>query len=65
MTEIYELGDPRSDIVLIQPVDDHDLEGIENEVSLIAGSCDKSFRLIAVKVDNWNTDLSPWKAPAV
>ena len=65
MTELYELGDPRSDIVLIQPVDDHDLEGIENEVSLIAGSCDKSFRLIAAKVDNWNTDLSPWKAPAV
>ncbi len=65
MTEIYERGDPRSDIVLIQPVDDHDLEGIGSEVSLIAGSCDQSFRLIAVKADNWNADLSPWKAPAV
>lgn len=61
----YEFGDVSAETVLIQPVDDHDLEEIENEVSLIAGSCDRSFRLIAVKVDNWNTDLSPWKAPAV
>ena len=62
---VYEFGDAGAETVLIQPVDDHDLSGIENEVSLIAESCGKSFRLIAVKVDNWNVDLSPWKAPAV
>ncbi len=62
---IYEFGDKAAQTVLIQPVDEHDLAGIENEVSHIAGSCDKPFCLIAVKVDNWNTDLSPWKAPAV
>ena len=62
---VYEFGDAGADTVLIQPVDDHDLSGIENEVALIAANCDRSFRLIAVKVDNWNTDLSPWKAPAV
>ena len=60
-----EFGDAGADTVLIQPVDDHDLSGIENEVALIAESCGKSFRLIAVKVDNWNVDLSPWNAPAV
>ena len=63
--KLYEFGDAGADTVFIQPVDDHDLSGIENEVALIAANCDKSFRLIAVKVDNWNTDLSPWKAPAV
>ena len=62
---VYEFGDAGADAVLIQPVDDHDLSGIENEVARIAESCGKSFRLIAVKVDNWNVDLSPWKAPAV
>lgn len=62
---VYEFGDAGADTVLIQPVDDHDLSGIENEVARIAESCGKSFRLIAVKVDNWNVDLSPWKAPAV
>lgn len=63
--KLYEFGDAGADTVLIQPVDDHDLSGIENEVALIAANCGKSFRLIAVKIDNWNTDLSPWKAPAV
>lgn len=63
--KLYKFGDAGADTVLIQPVDDHDLSGIENEVTLIAESCGKNFHLIAVKVDNWNTDLSPWKAPAV
>ena len=62
---VYEFGDAGADTVLIQPVDDHDLSGIENEVALIAESCSRNFHIIAAKVDNWNTDLSPWKAPAV
>lgn len=65
MMKTYEFGDPEADTVLIQPVDGRDLAGIGNEVLLIAADCGKSFHLIAVKVDNWNTDLSPWKAPAV
>ncbi len=62
---IYEFGDANANTVLIQPVDEYDLAGIENEASIIAASCGKSFQLIAFKIDNWNTDLSPWKAPAV
>ena len=62
---VHEFGDVNADTVLIQPVDEHDLAGIKNEVSLITANSDKSFRLIAVKIDNWNIDLSPWKAPAV
>ena len=63
--KLYEFGDLTANDVIIQPVDDYDLSSIDNEVALIAESYSKSFRLIAVKVDNWNTDLSPWKAPAV
>ena len=63
--EITKFGKPQSDIVLIQPVDDHDLEGIENEFEEIKRGCEKDFCLIAFKVDDWNNDLSPWKAPAV
>ena len=58
-------GNPDADIVLIQPVDDHDLAGIENEVAEIQRLTDQDFCLIAVRVGDWNTDLSPWKAPAV
>ena len=65
MLKTYEFGNPDSDIVLIQPVDDHDLEGIENEATVITENCNKNFRLIAVRIDDWNNDLSPWEAPAV
>ena len=65
MMKTYEFGDPKADTILIQPADEYDLAGIENEFSLIAASCGKSFQLIALKVENWYTDLSPWKAPAV
>ena len=33
--KIYTYGDPEAENILIQMVDDHDLEGIEQEVSLI------------------------------
>ena len=58
-------GNPDADIVLIQPVDDHDLAGIENEIAEIQRLTNQDFCLIAVRVGDWNTDLSPWKAPAV
>lgn len=62
--QIFEYGDPASDRVLIQPVDDHDLSVIENEIAAIKARTD-DFRLIAVKVNDWNRDLSPWPAPPV
>jgi len=61
----YEFGNPKANIVLIQMVDEHDLEGIENEVSLISDNTKLDFHLIAFQVNNWNNDLSPWQAPAV
>ena len=58
-------GNPDSPIVLVQPVDDHDLEEMEAEVSEIQRLTSMDFCRIAVKVRSWNQDLSPWKAPAV
>ena len=62
--DIYEYGNPDSSTVLLQMVDDHDLAVIENEVAAVRKTAD-DFRLLAVKVKNWNLDLSPWNAPAV
>lgn len=62
---IHEFGNSLADIVLIQPVDQHDFALIENEIKNIAQNTADEFRLIAVEVDNWNFDLSPWRAPAV
>ena len=63
--KVYEYGDPAASTVLVQMADDHDLAVLENEAVLIRELSGKDFRLIAVKIDDWNHDLSPWKAPAV
>ncbi len=61
---IFEYGNKDSKNVLIQPVGDHDLSGINNEI-LMLNEYTEDYHLLAVKVDDWNVDLSPWKAPAV
>ena len=63
--EVFTYGNPEASAVLLQMVDDHDLLAIENEVSEIPKRTSADFLLLAVKVSNWNHDLSPWKAPAV
>ncbi len=65
MTEFFEYGAPSASVVLIQPVSAHDLPEIEEEARAIRSLTDAEFRLIAVKVADWDADLSPWRAPAV
>ena len=59
----HEFG--KSDTVLIQPVGKHELPWIENEVREIHRLTSADFKYIAVEIDDWNDDLSPWKAQAV
>ena len=61
----YTYGNPKAKTVLIQMVDDHDLAGMESEVAEITKLSDDDFCLFAIKVQDWNDDLSPWNAPAV
>ena len=60
---IYQQGKVKA--VIIQPVDDHDLEGLEHEVEWIAGHTKEGFLLAAFKVNDWNHELAPWRAKAV
>ena len=62
---LHYFADKNADTVLIQLVGDHDLPEIENEVAEIKKLTSVDFQLIAVKVDDWNRELSPWEAPAV
>lgn len=62
---IAAYGNPDASIVLIQAVDDHDLAGMETETAEIRKLTAADFCLLAVRVQNWNNDLSPWAAPAV
>ena len=60
---IYDCGS--ADVLLIQPVDDHDIEVLDSEVEEIQRLASTGFTLAAFRVDDWNADLSPWEAPPV
>lgn len=62
---IYEYGDLSADNILIQPIGEHELDLVKREAGIIMESAGKKIRLLGFKVDDWNAELSPWKAPAV
>ena len=51
--------------LLIQPIDEHDLEVLDNEVTTIQSLTNKSFTLVAFEIKDWQSELTPWTAPAV
>ena len=61
---VYRYGNMEADIVLIQLAGNHDISEIKDEVAEIQHLTSMDFELIAVKVDDWNKELSPWKTPA-
>lgn len=62
---IYKFGEQTAKNVLIQPISEHDLSLMENEVNILQTMSKEKFCLIAVKIADWNKELSPWEAPAV
>ena len=60
---IYKSEHP--EYLLIQPIDEHDLEVLENEVAVILSLTNKSFTLVAFMIKDWQSELTPWTAPAV
>ena len=60
---VYRYGNMEADIVLIQLAGNHDISEIKDEVAEIQHLTSMDFELIAVKVDDWNKELSPWKTP--
>ena len=51
--------------LLIQPIDEHDLEVLDQEVKAIKELSDKPFSLLAFMIKDWNQELTPWAAPPV
>ena len=63
--KVHEYGNSNADMVLLQPIGEHDLGSLEKEVSFILELSQQDFRWIGFQVANWNKDLSPWESPAV
>ena len=58
-------GDTGAEYLLLQMANEHDLAGMEREIEAIRRKTAHTFLLVAVQVENWNDDLSPWLAPPV
>ena len=56
-------GEGNAEYLLLQMTDEHELQSMDNEVAAIAQSTPQ-FLFAAIPVENWNDELSPWKAPA-
>ena len=61
----YLYHDAAATHLLIQPVDEHDLEVLDQEVDIIRNQTKTSFSLVALLIEDWNQELTPWSAPAV
>lgn len=59
---IYQSEQP--DFLLVQPIDKHDLELMDQEVAAIQRQTAKAFTLAAFEVGDWQNELTPWTAPA-
>lgn len=51
--------------VIIQPMDEHDQQGLDEEIAWLSSHSSATFTLVPFSISNWNAELSPWKAPAV
>lgn len=51
--------------LLIQPIDEHGLELLDQEIEAIKKLSGKPFSLVAFMIKDWNQELTPWAAPAV
>lgn len=63
--KIHSYGNNDASIIIVQPVDDHDLSMMEKQIAHIQGKIDDDFLVYACQIDDWNSDLSPWKAEPV
>ena len=60
---LYMKENKNTEYVLIQPVDEHDIDVLDNEVRYISENISKNFSLAAFKIDDWNSELTPWEMP--
>ena len=60
---LYIKENKNPDYVLIQPVDENDIKVLDNEVKYISENTNKNFSLIAFKINDWNSELTPWEMP--
>ena len=51
--------------LLIHPIDEHDYELLDKQVDCIENEVGETFALAALRINDWNSELSPWEAEPV
>ena len=57
--KVLQYGNPESSTVLIQPVDEHDLAFIENEISEIRNTVKNDFKMNSTKIAEYILSVVP------
>lgn len=52
-------------VILLQPVDSHDIEELSAEIDYIKQNSGVEFVHVAIPIERWNAELTPWEAPPV
>ena len=58
---IYRYGNEDASRVILQVIGEHEVERLEKEYELIKAAVAEDFLFIAMLVDDWYSDLSPWE----
>lgn len=53
------------EVLLVEPIDRNDLDFIDREVDYLQAQASRSFALATFLIEDWNNELTPWKADAV
>ncbi len=63
--DVTIVSDENPKVLLVQPVDSHDMEELGTEVDYLRSNSPLPFRLVALRINKWNEELTPWPAPPV
>jgi predicted alpha/beta superfamily hydrolase len=58
-------ADEEPEVLLVEPLDERELEALDEELSAIKAGCKRRFAYVALIVKDWNQELAPWVAPPV
>lgn len=51
--------------LFLQPVNNHDVEELEKEITYIETHISSNFIFVAIRITKWNEELTPWGVPPI
>ena len=58
-------ADEQPEVMLVEPLDERELEGLDEELQIIKDGCSRRIAYAALIVKDWNSELAPWTAAPV